>query len=74
MVGQDTKTNSAVNANIEQIFLNNNVLHTKLPRSKRMMARCLKNDKIFLRMINASWNCTAESSNNNFLVALIIAT
>ena len=34
-----------------------------------MIARCLKNDKIFLRMINASW-----SSNNNFLVALIIAT
>ena len=35
MVGQDTKTNSAVNANIEQIFLNKNVLNTKLPPEVR---------------------------------------
>ena len=34
MVGQDNKTNSAVNANIEHIFLNNSVLDKKLPSSK----------------------------------------
>ena len=32
MVGQDTKTNSAVNANIEQIFPNKNVQNSPAVR------------------------------------------